>query len=536
MAALLAVLAALALGLALTCAPSALAAESSPVSLHSAKTQTQLASNTQAKSLGAATVSVEDQTCTGARLTPVPKVTLWGKTLIYLVDYNCTYEDNVIPGTATVTVTGIGDYAGEKSATFEIDGSLSLDDASITVPKQTYTGSEVTPAINVAFSGQKLTAGKDYDTTFMNNVDAGVAIAIVEGKGSYTDREVRLFAIKKADLADATIGSVAAVAHTGQALEPTPSVSFEGKKLTPGVDYALKYENNVKAGKATISITGQGNFTGSNSTQFTIAKGSLTRARVTKIKTACTANGEAVTPTPEVIFDGRVLKEGTDYTLSYKNNTAPGTATLIVKGAGEYTGVAVKQFKIETLGASLARKACELSYSQQRWVKNGFKGTKAYLAAYNEVKSKSVHTPISCSVGMHVVMRAANYDWSFKINTAQDCDYLNFWSKEPGNSKWTYLGNYYSGMELQPGDILLGDKKKGVNHVFMYVGPEIAQEVYESTLKGTDADMGAPTGEWVSSHARYGGSGAALCISEWKTASAGSKHYKVFRCTKPDCL
>lgn len=40
-------------------------------------------------------------------------------------DYTLKYENNVIPGKATVTVTGIGNYSGEKSLNFYITGDLS---------------------------------------------------------------------------------------------------------------------------------------------------------------------------------------------------------------------------------------------------------------------------------------------------------------------------------------------------------------------------------------------------------------------------
>ena len=53
-------------------------------------------------------------------------------------------------------------------------------------------------------------------------------------------------------------------------------------------------------------------------------------------------------PKPVVRFDGKKLTEGTDYTLSYKNNKAAGsTATLTVKGKGNFKGSAVKSFRVD---------------------------------------------------------------------------------------------------------------------------------------------------------------------------------------------
>lgn len=53
-----------------------------------------------------------------------------------------------------------------------------------------------------------------------------------------------------------------------------------------------------------------------------------------------------VKPKPTVTVDGKTLVEGTDYTLSYKNNTTIGTATLTVTGVGRYEGAKSVDFKI----------------------------------------------------------------------------------------------------------------------------------------------------------------------------------------------
>ncbi|MDO5538962.1 MAG: hypothetical protein Q4F83_02655 [Eubacteriales bacterium] len=47
---------------------------------------------------------------------------------------------------------------------------------------------------------------------------------------------------------------------------------------------------------------------------------------------------------PTVTISG--LKQGKDYTVSYKNNKNIGTATVTIKGKGNYTGTLTKKFKI----------------------------------------------------------------------------------------------------------------------------------------------------------------------------------------------
>ena len=54
----------------------------------------------------------------------VKSVTLNGKTLVAGTDYGVSYENNVEAGTATATVTGKGNYAGEAYATFAIEQPL----------------------------------------------------------------------------------------------------------------------------------------------------------------------------------------------------------------------------------------------------------------------------------------------------------------------------------------------------------------------------------------------------------------------------
>lgn len=53
-----------------------------------------------------------------------------------------------------------------------------------------------------------------------------------------------------------------------------------------------------------------------------------------------------------VYYGDTLLREKTDYTISYKNNTNAGTAQIIVTGKGNYTGKAVKDFMIEPVDIS----------------------------------------------------------------------------------------------------------------------------------------------------------------------------------------
>ena len=60
---------------------------------------------------------------TGSRLTPAVVVTDEEKTLEENTDYTIKYTNNTNVGTGKITITGIGNYAGEKISTFKIVGT-----------------------------------------------------------------------------------------------------------------------------------------------------------------------------------------------------------------------------------------------------------------------------------------------------------------------------------------------------------------------------------------------------------------------------
>ena len=59
-----------------------------------------------------------------------------------------------------------------------------------------------------------------------------------------------------------------------------------------------------------------------------------------------TYTGSAIKQDIKVYYNRHLLKEGTDYTLSYKNNIKAGTASLAIRAKGNLTGTVTKSFKI----------------------------------------------------------------------------------------------------------------------------------------------------------------------------------------------
>nr|MCR4711225.1 leucine-rich repeat protein [Clostridia bacterium] len=72
----------------------------------------------------------------------------------------------------------------------------------------------------------------------------------------------------------------------------------------------------------------------------------ISKCTITGINSSYNYTGKAITPTVAVKINGTTLRKGTDYTVSYANNVKVGTATVTIKGKGNYTGSVKKTFKI----------------------------------------------------------------------------------------------------------------------------------------------------------------------------------------------
>ena len=138
--------------------------------------------------------------------------------------------------------------------------------------------------------------------------------------------------------------STSTYAYDGKAKKPGVTVKLNGKTLKNGTDYTVSYSNNTKVGTAKVTITGKGNYTGSVSKTYSI-KNNFKKATVLGISNK-SYTGKNITQSITVKYNGKTLKKGTDYTVSYSNNKSIGTATVKIAGKGSYTGTITKTFKI----------------------------------------------------------------------------------------------------------------------------------------------------------------------------------------------
>lgn len=287
---------------------------------------------------------IASQYYTGSQIKPVPKIKNGTTTLKNGTDFTLTYQNNVNKGTAKVYIKGKGNYSGSCSLTFSIT-ARPVSTLKITVPSVTYNGKAQKPAVTVKYNNYKFKNGTDYTLSYKNNTKIGTATVTVKGKGKLSGTKSVTFKINAKPIKNAVITYNNSLTYNGSTLSPAVTVKYGNATLKKNTDYTVAYSNNVNAGTGTITITGKGIYGGSVKKTFTIKKLGISASAVSgtgnKVYT-----GSAIKPVPAVKAGGRTLKNGTDFTVSYKSNTEPGTATLKVTGKGNYSGSVSKTFKI----------------------------------------------------------------------------------------------------------------------------------------------------------------------------------------------
>ena len=317
---------------------------------------------------------------------------------------------------------------------------IPLDAASIeSVPPQTYTGLAIEPSPTVELGGTTLAAGTDYELSYENNVDAGTATVTLTGIGDFTGSKAVNFTINKASLSKATV-TVKAQTYTGKALKPAPTVKVGGRTLKSGTDYTLAYKNNTKVGTATVTVKGKGNYAGTKSATFKITKPSVAKATVSKVANQ-KYDGVAKRPSPTVKVGGRTLKKGTDYTLTYKNNQKPGTATVTIKGKGNYAGSKNVTFKIVAMAGAWKGSGSKWWY---QW-KDGSYPKSVFL----DISGKTYYFDASgyCVYGWRQINKKYYYFESSGA-MAKSKWVGNYWLKADGTmatSEWVDGGKYWVG-------------------------------------------------------------------------------------------
>lgn len=222
-------------------------------------------------------------TYTGSPVTPAVSVTLKnGTQLMKDRDYTLAYTNHTNAGTATVTVTGIGNYIGTAKKTFVISKAKAPE---ISWP----TASAITCGEKV--SDSLLSGGSTQYGTFTWSDDVKDTIPTV-GTSSYkvvftpsadtknnyetittTEKGISL-TVNAKSLTGANVTVSGSYTYTGQAQIPAAdavTVQLDGKTI-PNDRYTISASDNTNAGQATVTVTGKDDYIGTASGTFTIGK------------------------------------------------------------------------------------------------------------------------------------------------------------------------------------------------------------------------------------------------------------------------
>ena len=290
---------------------------------------------------------------TGDAVTPSVSLAHDGKSLVDGTDYKLSYENNVEPGMAGVIVEGVGAYSGYKRIPFAIEISgpkidLSSTKVVLSQERYEYDGKVKRPGVAVSVDGALLVEGEDYDVAYSDNTNAGDAKVAVTGKGNFTGTATASFVIDPAPLSRATVSCLSTShVYDGAEKRPKVTVDFGGRVLAEEKDYTLSYANNTEVGTARITVEGRGNYCDTVQVVFSIEPVSLSGAQVSVSQTSYDYDGSAKRPSVTVRMGGKTLVPDADYSVSYVDNVAVGTARAVVTGKGNYTGSRSVSFAIQ---------------------------------------------------------------------------------------------------------------------------------------------------------------------------------------------
>ena len=274
-----------------------------------------------------------------------PTVSIEG--LEYGTDYTVAYNNNISVGTGRVVITGKGDYFGAIEKYFTISP---IDMTGIVVNNyvgtydkmgHTFSISGVPQGANIVYS---LSEEGEYSSVKPAQSDVGILKVYFKitapNYNTYTSSatiEITPILINEEDIEVAQASFV----YDGKEKEPDVSIG----DLVIGTDYEVKYENNINAGTASITIKGKGYYGGTFVKTFNISPKKINPILVLD-RTSFEYNGKKQQPIVTV-KDGEVVLANADYTISYPNEMINvGSYKITVTLKGNYSGTASTEFKI----------------------------------------------------------------------------------------------------------------------------------------------------------------------------------------------
>ena len=301
---------------------------------------------------------------TGKFIKATPTVKLNGKKLaLSAKQYTCEYNDGNTQdqeaykdcGTYNITIVGSEkNFVGETTVTETISGEL-ISKATITLDRSSYpydkeTGETFPAKVTVKYGKNTLTEGIDYTVSYKDYDKIGTAAVIITGMGNYSGVKTKTYKITGTKLTSRMITQINksfSYDGTEHSVENGTDYKIEDGTagLVEGKNYTVAYKGDrTKAGSFKVTFSGIGVYSGTVTKTFTIQKASVSTLKVTLPGDSVAYTKGGVKPKPEVRFDGVLLTEGTDYTVTYQNNTKAASAEdkkapcLYITGKGSFTG------------------------------------------------------------------------------------------------------------------------------------------------------------------------------------------------------
>lgn len=170
----------------------------------------------------------------------------------------------------------------------------------------------------------------------------------------YTVGNYVKFTVKQVDLSNADV-TFSTPTYTGTTQSPNVEVKMGNKTLDPSTDYTVTATPQTNAGNYTLTITGQGNYTGTKTVEWKILPKTIANPTI-EVGSGGIYDKTAKTPSV-VVKDDDAIIPNSEYTVSYENNTNAGTATVKItnKENGNYTVNCSSTFEIQNAPALILK-------------------------------------------------------------------------------------------------------------------------------------------------------------------------------------
>lgn len=218
-----------------------------------------------------ADVSAEDFTYNGKLQTVKPVVKVNGYTLYSGIDYTLSgayIAKNA--GEYTYTINGKGDFTGSITKTFTIKTADVNNCDVLILDSATYTGKDIEPNAVVKIGDVTLKKDVDYTVEYQNNLNVGIGIVVIKGKGNCNGRKICWFDITNCDISEISKIDIQDCTYYGKAVVPEMALENNGTALVKDKDYTVTFKNNDSVGTATAVINGIGNYSGTIEKTFQI--------------------------------------------------------------------------------------------------------------------------------------------------------------------------------------------------------------------------------------------------------------------------